>query len=166
MILPESRPTLARPQSLRPCGAPPFTQGRLCSPLHGFKGSPLRGAPAQRVRGGREGRNQHPTTPQSPAVPPLTRPGPSAAARHLPTLWGVTPQGEPMMWAQPHDGCRGRRCGVAQRSMPQWGIEPHERASFAGWRRPLCAAKRRRPVQSCAAAKLHGRTRFAPTLSL
>ena len=29
---------------------------------------------------------------------------------------------------------RGRRCGVAQRSMPQWGIEPHERASFAGWR--------------------------------
>ena len=30
--------------------------------------------------------------------------------------------------------CRGRRCGVAQRSMPQWGIEPHERASFAGWR--------------------------------
>ena len=42
-------------------------------------------------------------------------------------------------------GCRGRRCGVAQRSMPQWGIEPHERASFAGWRRSLCAAKRRRP---------------------
>ena len=30
--------------------------------------------------------------------------------------------------------CRGRRCGVAQRSMPQWGIEPHERAGFAGWR--------------------------------
>ena len=30
--------------------------------------------------------------------------------------------------------CRGRRCGVAQRSMPQWGIEPHERASSAGWR--------------------------------
>ena len=27
----------------------------------------------------------------------------------------------------------------------QWGIEPHERASFAGWRRSLCAAKRRRP---------------------
>ena len=26
---------------------------------------------------------------------------------------------------------RGRRCGVAQRSMPQWGIEPHERASSA-----------------------------------
>ena len=31
-------------------------------------------------------------------------------------------------------GRRGRRCGVAQRSMPQWGIEPHEWASFAGWR--------------------------------
>ena len=44
--------------------------------------------------------------------------------------------------------CRGRRCGVAQRSMPQWGIEPHERASFAGWRRSLCAAKRRRPVNA------------------
>ena len=29
--------------------------------------------------------------------------------------------------------------------MPQWGIEPHERARFAGWRRSLCAAKRRRP---------------------
>ena len=51
----------------------------------------------------------------------------------------------------------GRRCGVAQRSMPQWGIEPHERASFAGWRRSLCAAKRRRPVQSCAIAIYHCR---------
>ena len=29
--------------------------GEHCSPLHGFKGSPSRGAPAQRVRGGREG---------------------------------------------------------------------------------------------------------------
>ena len=28
----------------------------------------------------------------------------------------------------------GRGCGVAQRSKPQWGFEPHERASFAGWR--------------------------------
>ena len=38
----------------------------------------------------------------------------------------------------PHTSVRrGRRCGVAQRSMPQWGIEPHERASFAGWR-PSC----------------------------
>ena len=52
---------------------------------------------------------------------------------------------------------RGRRCGVAQRSMPPWGIEPHERASFAGWRRSLCAAKRRRPGQPCAATKLRGR---------
>ena len=26
--------------------------------------------------------------------------------------------------------CRGRRCGGAQRSMPRWGIEPHERAGF------------------------------------
>ena len=114
-------------QSLRPCGAPPFTQGRLCggcrgehcSPagacvaakLHGrtlfaptrVNGSPLRGAPAQRVRGGREGRNRHPATPQSPAVPPLTRPGPSVAARHLPTLWGVTPQGEPSSMATRFD---------------------------------------------------------------
>ena len=28
----------------------------------------------------------------------------------------------------------GRGCGVAQRSKPQWGFEPHERASSAGWR--------------------------------
>ena len=49
--------------------------------------------------------------------------------------------------------CRGRRCGVAQRSMPQRGIEPHERASSAGWRRSLCAAKRQRPVQFCLIAK-------------
>ena len=28
--MPENRPALAMPQSLRPCGAPPFTQGRLC----------------------------------------------------------------------------------------------------------------------------------------
>ena len=27
-----------------------------------------------------------------------------------------------------------RGCGVAQRSKPQWGFEPHERASSAGWR--------------------------------
>ena len=27
-----------------------------------------------------------------------------------------------------------RGCGVAQRSKPQWGFEPHERAGFAGWR--------------------------------
>ena len=31
-------------------------------------------------------------------------------------------------------GADARCCGVAQRSMPQWGIEPHEWASFAGWR--------------------------------
>ena len=32
--------------------------------------------------------------------------------------------------------CRGGclHCGVAQQSMPRWGIEPHERAGFAGWR--------------------------------
>ena len=34
----------------------------------------------------------HPSPPGGGA---LTRPGPSVAARHLPTLWGVTPQGEP-----------------------------------------------------------------------
>ena len=28
----------------------------------------------------------------------------------------------------------GRGCGVAQRSKSQWGFEPHERASSAGWR--------------------------------
>ena len=50
--------------------------------------------------------------------------------------------------------CRGRRCGVAQRSMPQRGIEPHERASSAGWRRSMCAAKRRRPVQPCVITNL------------
>ena len=33
--------------------------------------------------------------------------------------------------------CRGRCCGVAQRSMPHRGIEPHERAGFAGWRPSL-----------------------------
>ena len=27
-----------------------------------------------------------------------------------------------------------RGCGIAQRSKPQWGFEPHERASSAGWR--------------------------------
>ena len=27
-----------------------------------------------------------------------------------------------------------RGCGVAQRSKPQWGFDPHERASSAGWR--------------------------------
>ena len=41
VTLPIHRTTLARPQSLRPCGAPPFTQGRLhgamqASPLHPF----------------------------------------------------------------------------------------------------------------------------------
>ena len=36
--------------------------------------------------------------------------------------------------------CRGRclHCRVAKRAMPQWGIEPHERASFAGWRALFC----------------------------
>ena len=29
-------------------------------------------------------------------------------------------------------------CGVVQRSMPRRGIEPHERASFAGWRASFC----------------------------
>ena len=52
---------------------------------------------------------------------------------------------------------RGRRCGVAQRSMPHWGIEPHERASSAGWRRSLCAAKRRRPVQFPPRRQIPGR---------
>ena len=73
-----------------------------------IKGSPLRGAPAaRRVRGGYfSGR---PTkqmqllyaraTPQAASRPPLTRPGPSVAARHLPALRGVTPQGEPLQVA-------------------------------------------------------------------
>ena len=30
------------------------------------------------------------TIPQSASLTPLTRPDPSVAARHLPTLWGVT----------------------------------------------------------------------------
>ena len=67
---------------------------------------PLRGAPAgRRVRGGPGSTNLTPTTPQSPSVT------------------------APLKGSQM--GCRGRRCGVAQRSMPQWGIEPHERASSA-----------------------------------
>ena len=61
-----------------------------------------------------------------------------------------------------HVGRRGRRCGVAQRSMPQWGIEPHERASFAGWRRSLCAAKRRRPVQPCVTTQPQGEVKTPP----
>ena len=70
---------------------------------------PLRGAPAgRRVRGGPRSTNLTPTTPQSPSVT------------------------APLKGSQ--IGRRGRRCGVAQRSMPQWGIEPHERASFARWR--------------------------------
>ena len=109
------------------------------------------------------------------AVPPAYASGPSVAARHLPTLWGVTLYTrEALRWAvgasiagplnlallpnRTGEHCsplrsltrwfrRGRRCGVAQRSMPHWGIEPHECASSAGWRRSLCAAKRRRPVQ-------------------
>lgn len=35
-----------------------------------------------------------------------------------------------------------RDCAVAKQSKPRWGFEAHERASFAGWRRSLCAAKR------------------------
>ena len=35
--------------------------------------------------------------------------------------------------SQPRNPLR-RGCGVAQRSKPLWGFEPHERASFAGWR--------------------------------
>ena len=35
-----------------------------------------------------------------------------------------------------------RDCAVAKQSKPQWGFEAHERASSAGWRRSLCAAKR------------------------
>ena len=59
-------------------------------------GAPLEGS--SRRQAGEGWPQKHgplPTTPQSPAVTPLTRPGPSVAARHLPTLWGVTPQGEP-----------------------------------------------------------------------
>ena len=35
VTLPIHRSTLARPQSLRPCGAPPFTQGRLYAGCRG-----------------------------------------------------------------------------------------------------------------------------------
>ena len=38
-------------------------------------------------------------TPQAASRPPLTRPGPSVAARQLPALRGVTPQGEPLQVA-------------------------------------------------------------------
>ena len=38
-------------------------------------------------------------TPQAASRPPLTRPGSSVAARHLPALRGVTPQGEPLQVA-------------------------------------------------------------------
>ena len=40
-----------------------------------------------------------------------------------------------LLFGVPRGACPlGRGCGVAQRSKPQWGFEPHERASSAGWR--------------------------------
>ena len=52
-----------------------------------------------------------------------------------------------------------RRCGVvsvgprlsgaksgSEQCLPLQGKQPHERASFAGWRRSLCAVKRSRPL--------------------
>ena len=106
----------------------------------------MRGAPAgRRVRGGPRSTN--------PTQPPFSQPD----GCQLPSR-GAFYSAQPLLLvAYIKIVRRGRRCGVAQRSMPQWGIEPHERASFAGWRRSLCAAKRRRPGQPCAATKPRGR---------
>ena len=56
----------------------------------------------------------------------------------------------------------GPRLSVAkpgsEQCLPLRGKQPHERASFAGWRRSLCAAKRSGPLRGvCAAAYSHGR---------
>ena len=45
----------------------------------------------------------------------------------------VSPRSTVAPRSQPRNPLR-RGCGVAQRSKPQWGFEPHERASSAGWR--------------------------------
>ena len=45
----------------------------------------------------------------------------------------VSPRSTVAPCSQPRNPLR-RGCGVAQRSKPQWGFEPHERASSAGWR--------------------------------
>ena len=78
------------------------------------------------------------------------------------TLWGLR--------GQPFPGRRAvgaGHCGVvsvgprlsgakpgSEQCLPPRGKQPHERASFAGWRRSLCAAKRpaptaRRPPPGC-----------------
>ena len=56
----------------------------------------------------------------------------------------------------------GPRLSVAkpgsEQCLPLRGKQPHERASFAGWRRSLCAAKRSCLLRGvCAAAYSHGR---------
>ena len=58
-------------------GESPFTQGSLCERAM---------TEVLRLKG-------HPSV--SLRLTPRTRPSPSVAARHLPTLWGVTPLGEP-----------------------------------------------------------------------
>ena len=117
MTLPVHRTTLARLRSLRPCGAPAYAAEPLC-----------RCATSPHTVGSHPSRGA--TLLRGLALPL------NCTGEHCSPLRSLT-----------HWFRRGRRCGVAQRSMPQWGIEPHECASSAGWRRSLCAAKRRRPVQ-------------------
>ena len=99
------------------------------------------------MRGGWDAFCTPEATPQSPAVTPLTRPGPSVAARHLPTLWGVTPQGEPLDSARPQSLAQ-----PSNRKGDQWSpLHGSQKAACRG-RRP------RRPEQIRAAAKPHGAT--------
>ena len=188
--MPIHQTTLARSQSLRPCGAPAYAsgpsvaarhlptlwgvtlytrealdrrRGEHCSPARSYGAAKL---PGRTLFAPTDQHKYHPTpktaAPNNPTgasrtPPPTTYSKAATNNRNLvPTNRRVLAPGRGQCvrsWvlrgalAKRSRKARtqaplSRDCAVAKQSKPQWGFEAHERASSAGWRRSLCAAKR------------------------
>ena len=164
--MPENRPALAMPQSLRPCGAPPFTQGRLCDGrrVRPYIHLPIVIAYLKLFVGGRPRRPVQPCVianlwfpvgADSISTRAISRNHPTARRGQDPslrtnykratTLRGV---GDAAPYKPTYGGCRGEHCSPA---------EPHVAAKLHG--RTLCAPT----PKKTAAAQQKGRCRKVAT---
>ena len=94
------------------------------------------------------------TIPQSASLTPLTRPGPSVAARHLPTLWGVTLYTrEALRWAVGANIVRPQQLTVTLDSTGAYGMLPYGVGADSISARAIWGN-----------AEPHGRALLAPTM--
>ena len=149
--MPVHRPTLVRSQSLRPCGAPPFTQGRLlvgatllvdCLQKNGCRGRRPRrpGQPYVTIQHAVRRRGGFHIRPCSPAYPPNcpegSRPLPTNRHKYHPTTQNrnhaqspgasrTPPPTNRRMWAVGANIVRPLNLALQQNTTGGYGIRPY-----------------------------------------